>query len=203
MSKLSDLKKKIEEKTASIFVLGLGYIGLPTALFYKKYGFNVIGIDTNLNLIEDLRDGRISIDEEGMDELAREHLGQIQIRDNYDTVHEGDIFVLCLPSPIDSDKNPVLGYLKESIIELATRIKKGALILIESTVPVGTTTELADLFGKESGLKLDRDFWFAHTPERVLPGQMIQELSTNHRIVGGVSEESTKITQILDRKSVV
>jgi UDP-N-acetyl-D-mannosaminuronic acid dehydrogenase len=167
----------------------LGYIGLPTALFYKKQGFRVVGIDTNQTLIDDLSRGIINIEEDGMDDLAEEFLGQIELYASYDNVRDGDVFVLCLPSPIDQDKKPVLGYLQESVMDLVKRAKKGVLILVESTVPVGTTYKLSQNFAKESGLQLDQDFWFAHTPERVLPGNMIHELITNHRIVGGVSED--------------
>jgi UDP-N-acetyl-D-mannosaminuronic acid dehydrogenase len=175
----------------------LGYIGLPTALFYKKQGFRVVGIDTNQTLIDDLSRGIINIEEDGMDDLAEEFLGQIELYASYDNVRDGDVFVLCLPSPIDQDKKPVLGYLQESVIDLVKRVKKGVLILVESTVPVGTTYNLSQNFAKESGLQLDQDFWFAHTPERVLPGNMIHELITNHRIVGGVSEESTQLAVYL------
>jgi UDP-N-acetyl-D-mannosaminuronic acid dehydrogenase len=186
-----EIENKIKEKDVTICVLGLGYIGLPTALFYKKHGFRVIGIDTNQSLIDDLSVGKIHINEEGLDEIAEKYLGQIALHSSYDSASDGDIFILCLPSPIDQNKKPVLGYLQESVVDLAKRVKKEVLILVESTVPVGTTSELAEIFSRESGMKIDQDFWFAHTPERVMPGQIIYELDTNHRLVGGVTEDST------------
>jgi len=183
MTRYDDLLKSIKIKEADVSIIGMGYIGLPTALFYAMRGMKVRGIDTNQSLIDGLKKGVIPIHEEGLGDIAKEHLSKIQLASSYDNVGETDVFVLCLPSPID----------EQAIRDLAKVSKKGCLILVESTVPVGTTELLAQLFAKESGFKMDTDFWFAHCPERVLPGKVVEEMVTNHRLAGGTSEASTEL----------
>jgi UDP-N-acetyl-D-mannosaminuronic acid dehydrogenase len=171
----------------------MGYIGLPTALHYVKNGINVIGIDIDEKLIADLKEGKISMVEEGLDELAAKYLKKIPLGTSYDLTLESDICVLCLPSPIDENRNPDLSYLEDAIKQLAKTRQRETLFLIESTVPIGTTENLARLYGEISGLELDTNFWFVHSPERVLPGSVVEEMETNHRLVGGVSKSSTEL----------
>ena len=185
--------KKIRQRDALTYVLGLGYIGLPTVLYYASKGLVVHGIDTNEDLVKDLKDGTINMKEEGLVELAATHLSRIHLEISYDSVGEADVCVLCLPSPINDNKEPVTECLEESVAVLGRKLEKECIILVESTVPVGTTDRLSELFGRVSGLRLDKDFWFAHCPERVLPGNVVAELESNHRIVGGVTEQSMEL----------
>ncbi len=196
MTRYDDLLKSIKKKEADVSIIGIGYIGLPTALFYAMRGMKVRGIDTNQSLIDGLKKGVIPIHEEGLSDIAKEHLSKIQLANSYDNVGETDVFVLCLPSPIDESGKPVIRYLEHAIRDIAKVSKKGCLILVESTVPVGTTELLAQLFAKESGFKPDTDFWFAHCPERVLPGKVVEEMDTNHRLAGGTSEASTELAVV-------
>ncbi len=193
MSRLSEIQERIDKKIANVVVFGMGYIGLPTALFYAEKGLNVTGLDTNADLVSDLKNGITHMEEEGLDSLASQNLPRIRLITSYEEIEKADVCVLCLPSPIDKEKKPVLRFLENSIAELGRRLKKGCLVLIESTVPVGTTERLATLFAEESRLKLGNDFWFAHCPERVLPGKVVAELETNHRLAGGVTSQSTKL----------
>jgi len=148
------------------------------------------------SLIDGLKKGVIPIHEEGLGDIAKDHLSKIQLASSYDTVGESDVFVLCLPSPIDESGKPVIRYLEHAVKDIAKVSKKRCLILVESTVPVGTTERLAQLFAKESGLKPDTDFWVAHCPERVLPGKVVEEMDTNHRLAGGISEASTELAVV-------
>jgi UDP-N-acetyl-D-mannosaminuronic acid dehydrogenase len=185
--------KKIREKKAVISVVGMGYIGLPTALFYAKKGLRVKGIDTNEELIGDLGEGRIRMREEGLEELAEQYLPLIEISAKYDKTIDSDICVLCLPSPIDQNKEAVTDYLESAVTNLASRHEEHIMVLVESTVPIGTTNRLADMFGELSGLNGDENYWFAHCPERVLPGQVVNEMEKNHRLAGGVTPDATKL----------
>ncbi|MHA1481404.1 MAG: nucleotide sugar dehydrogenase [Candidatus Thorarchaeota archaeon] len=194
MSRFNEIKERIKNRTAIIYVIGLGYIGLPTALFYARAGFKIHGIDTDKELIDELRVGTIRMDEEGLEQLAEEFLPSIELNSNYDNIEPGDIFVLCLPSPIDEDKIPNVKYLESSVNEIARIANEGALILVESTVPVGFTKDMSILFGEKTKLNPDTDYWFAHCPERVLPGQVVDEMKTIHRLVGGVTPEATELT---------
>ncbi|MGY5852291.1 MAG: nucleotide sugar dehydrogenase [Candidatus Thorarchaeota archaeon] len=195
MTCYDELLEKIKQKQAKVSVIGLGYIGLPTALFYVMRGMNVRGIDTNSALVEGLKKGEIPIHEEGLGEIAGDHLAKIALQTSYEGVEESDVCVLCLPSPVDENGKPVIKYLENAVSEIARRMKKGCLILNESTVPVGTTETLYNLFAKQSEMKED-EFWFAHCPERVLPGKVVEEMDTNHRLAGGIGEAATKLATV-------
>ena len=187
------LFKKITGKRANVSVIGLGYIGLPTALFYAMKGLKVTGIDTNRNLIDDLKRGVIPVHEEGLEDLGKRYLPRMQISDSYNSNANSDVLVLCLPTPLDENGKSVTTYLENSVKDIANHNKGGSLFLVESTVPIGTTERLSALFAMQSGLELDNDFWFAHCPERVLPGKVLEEMETNHRLVGGVTHASTSL----------
>ncbi|MFX1484444.1 MAG: nucleotide sugar dehydrogenase [Promethearchaeota archaeon] len=189
MSRYEDLLDKIKRKEAKVAVIGLGYIGLPTALFYAMRGMDVRGIDTNKTLVDELKESKISIHEEGLSEIASEYLPKIKLQTDYHGVEETDVCVLCLPSPVDKRGKTVTKYLENAVVDIAKRMKQGCLVLNESTVPVGTTQALFQLFSKESKMS-EKEFWFAHCPERVLPGKVVEEMDTNHRLAGGTSDEA-------------
>ncbi|NHI82945.1 MAG: nucleotide sugar dehydrogenase [Candidatus Thorarchaeota archaeon] len=193
MTAYAKLLKRIRDKTAVIGVIGLGYIGLPTALFYRRAGFTIYGIDTNKELVDELKEGKIRMKEEGLEKIAEKYLSEIKVGTSYEGISEIDVFVLCLPSPIDEEGKPVVRYLENSVRDIANRVKKECLLLVESTVPVGTTEKLAEIFRDVNGKKLDHDFWFAHCPERVLPGKVVEEMNSNHRLAGGVTNASTEL----------
>ena len=192
MTRYDDILDKIKRKEAKVAVIGLGYIGLPTALFYAMRGMEVRGVDTNTTLVDELRKGRISIHEEGLSEIALEYLPKITLQATFDGVEDSDVCVLCLPSPVDENGKTVIKYLEDAVKDIAKRMKTGCLVLNESTVPVGTTQSLFELFSRKSKLD-DKEFWFAHCPERVLPGKVVEEMDTNHRLAGGISEEATTL----------
>jgi UDP-N-acetyl-D-mannosaminuronic acid dehydrogenase len=193
LSRHKNLLRKIENKEAKVAIAGLGYIGLPTALFYKRSGLAITGIDTNEELVAELRTGKIRMKENGLQQIADKHLSDIMLDTSYDSITDTDVFVLCLPSPIDENNKPVTRYLENSVADIASKAIGDCLVIVESTVPVGTTESLSSLFAETSGKALDEEFWFAHCPERVLPGQIVQEMDTNHRLAGGVSELSTSL----------
>ncbi|MFX1440648.1 MAG: nucleotide sugar dehydrogenase [Promethearchaeota archaeon] len=193
MSGHKKLLSKIESKEAKVTIVGLGYIGLPTALFYKKNGLAITGIDTNEELVTELRAGKIRMKEDGLQQIADKHLSDVVLDTSYDNIADTDVFVLCLPSPIDENNKPVTRYLENSVADIASKVTGDCLVIVESTVPVGTTERLSRLFAETSGKVLDEDLWFAHCPERVFPGQVIEEMDTNHRLAGGISELSTSL----------
>ncbi|MFW9863959.1 MAG: nucleotide sugar dehydrogenase [Candidatus Thorarchaeota archaeon] len=193
MSGHKKLLSKIESKEAKVSIIGLGYIGLPTALFYKRSGLAITGIDTNEELVAELRMGKIRMKEDGLQQIAEKHLSDIALDTSYDNIAETDVFVLCLPSPIDENNKPVTRYLENSVADLASKAISDCLVIVESTVPVGTTERLSSLFNEKSGKTPDENFWFAHCPERVLPGHVVKEMDTNHRLAGGVSKLSTDL----------
>jgi UDP-N-acetyl-D-mannosaminuronic acid dehydrogenase len=187
------LLKRIESKETKVTIVGLGYIGLPTALFYKRSGLAITGIDTNEELVAELREGKIRMKEDGLEQIAEQHLSDLVLDTSYESITDSDVFVLCLPSPIDENNKPVTRYLENSVADIASLVTRDCLVIVESTVPVGTTERLSSLFAETSRRTPDEAFWFAHCPERVHPGQVVHEMDTNHRLAGGVSELSTSL----------
>ncbi len=193
MSSFRKFRDAIIQKKSKVCVVGLGYIGFPTALFYLRGGYHVEGIDLNKSLVENLRTGKLPMVEEGLTELARGYLPKLKIHSGYDELGETDIFVLCLPSPIDDNKRPITDYLESSLSSIAAIIRHPVLVIIESTVPVGFTERQAHRFSKIVSLTHDEEFWFVHSPERVLPGSVVCEMEENDRLVGGVTERATEL----------
>ncbi len=193
MSGYEDLREKIARKKCRVCVVGLGYIGFPTALFYQRSGYQVVGVDLNTELVANLRQGKVSMIEAGLEEIAAEVLPKIELHSEYNSLEDIDIFVLCLPSPIDIDKTPNVTYLENSLSDIASIAKNHTLIIIESTVPVGFTEGQMERFKQMSSLAPDEEFWFAHSPERVLPGSVVKEMEDNDRLIGGVTEKATDL----------
>jgi UDP-N-acetyl-D-mannosaminuronic acid dehydrogenase len=195
LNRFDEVFSSIKSKSAVVAVVGLGYIGLPTALFYARAGFKVRGIDNNRNLVRELNKGRTPTHEDGLSTLAKRYLANISINDSYDVVKGSGIFVLCLPSPIDESQRPIIKYLENAIRSIAEVVEEGGLFLVESTVPVGTTIRLSSLFKEVTGMTPDEDFWFSHCPERVMPGRIIDEMKSNHRLAGGVTEKASRLAE--------
>ncbi len=181
---------------SKICVLGLGYIGLPTASMFATHGFSVIGVDINESVIHTINGGGIHIYETGLDELVKEaiHSGNLVAR----LIPEpADVFIIAVPTPITKDKRADLDAVKAASESIVPYIKKGNLVILESTVPPGTTKELVQPILERSGLNSGVDFQLVHAPERVLPGQILKELAQNDRILGGITLESAERAQNL------
>ena len=177
-------------------VIGLGYIGLPTSLIIAKSKINVCGIDKKKEVIDSLNSGKIHIKEPNLSSLLKSSLIKKTFKANR-KAQFADVFVICVPTPLKRKKEPDLKYVFSSIIEIAPLLKKGNLILLESTVPVGTTLKITDelknlrpdlKFPSSKSDNLQPDIFIAHCPERVLPGKIIYELQNNNRVIGGVSK---------------
>ena len=171
-------------------VLGLGYIGLPTSVILAKAGHEVIGCDINKNLVETINEGKETISEKNLNE----YLGQVLRERRFKAqtnVDNADIFIIAVPTPFLKNNNeipkPNLKFVLDAAKEIAKFVKEGNLIIIESTIPVGTTENVAKLIAHNSSLSLD-DFAVAHCPERVLPGNILEELVSNDRVIGVLKE---------------
>lgn len=164
------------EKKVSI--IGLGRVGLPTALILRQSGHDVIGIDSDLNTLEKIRTHAHLIDEPGIQELLKKFPFP-----TYCKPQPADIHLIAVPTPLTGEKHADLSFLNAAIDSLLPIIKKGDLIIIESTSPIGTTKSLSDRIPQAL---------FAYCPERVLPGFLLTELVHNDRVIGGTSPEATK-----------
>jgi UDP-N-acetyl-D-mannosaminuronic acid dehydrogenase len=181
-----------------ICIIGMGYIGLPTAALLANRGYQVHGVDINQHVIDTINRGEIHIVEPGLDTFVHSAVKSRSLVVDIEPA-ESDIFMIAVPTPFHSDKLneitnspiPNIDYIVDATKIIAPYVKSGNLILLESTSPVGTTDMMANVLKKE-GVDTDNIF-IAHSPERVLPGHIMRELIENDRVVGGVNNDSTKV----------
>lgn len=166
-----------------INVIGLGYIGLPTALILAAHGTFVIGTDKNSDLVEKLNGGIVSFEEKGLQELFQQALNnQIRFTVEY---QQADIYIVAVPTPyIKRDKKVDASYVINAVREVLEVCGKGAVIVIESTVSPGTINRFIRPLVMQKGLRCGEDIHLVHAPERIIPGSMIKELTHNNRTIG-------------------
>jgi UDP-N-acetyl-D-mannosaminuronic acid dehydrogenase len=177
---------------STVCVHGLGYIGLPTAAMLANYGHRVSGYDTATAVRSKLRDGDIHLEEPGLRAFVTQAL-ESESLEIVDDVVEAKYHIVCVPTPFDtSSKTPDLEYVRSAGHAVADQVRNGDTVILESTVPPGTTTDVFRPIIEESGLEAGTDFALVHCPETVLPGNIITELRENNRIIGGVNGVSTE-----------
>jgi UDP-N-acetyl-D-glucosamine dehydrogenase len=189
------LLSKIKDKTAVVAVIGLGYVGLPLAVEKAKAGFKTIGFDVQASKVKMVNEGHNYIgdvvDEELKDLVKR---GILSATTNFSIVRDADFIAICVPTPLDDYQQPDISYVKNSAIDISKYLKKGSIVVLESTTYPGTTEELVlPILEKGSGLKCGEDFFLAYSPERVDPGNKVYKTKNTPKVVGGVGEDSTEI----------
>ena len=174
-----------------VCVVGLGYIGLPTATLAAAAGHEVIGIDTAARVVESINRGNPHIHEPGLSQLVKEVVrkGTLRAQTN---VCDADVFLVAVPTPITDDKCADLSYVRQALLSVVPQLQEGSLFIIESTIPPGCTEDVVIPILQESDLTAGADFYVAHCPERVIPGDIMHELVNNDRVVGGVDPESAE-----------
>jgi UDP-N-acetyl-D-mannosaminuronic acid dehydrogenase len=188
----------MESELRSICVMGLGYIGLPTASLLGTKGYKVLGVDVSQTVVDTINKGEIHIVEPDLDVMVKSAVNVGNLTASLEPA-EADIFIIAVPTPFkkSADKNhvsgkqPDLSYIAQAVEKITPYIKPGNLVILESTSPVGTTEEVVGKILKEKGLKVGDEVFVAHCPERVLPGRILIELVENDRVVGGINEAST------------
>lgn len=182
-------------------VIGLGYIGLPTAIMFAKHDIVVHGVDVNESVVKQLSSGQIHIEEPGLQEMLDEVILSEKL--SFGTKPENaDAFIISVPTPINSDKTANLEYVIQASNSIVPFIKKGDLVILESTVPPRTIEDTVVPILSKSGLDVFTDLYVSHSPERVLPGKLLVELVQNDRIVGGINQVSSEKTAELYRNFV-
>lgn len=174
-----------------ISIIGLGYIGLPTAAMFASHGVKVTGVDVNEDVCRTINNGGIHIEEPFLADIIKEQVANGMIKCTQE-VEASDAFLIAVPTPMKEDKTADLSYVISAGRSIAKVLKPGDLVILESTVPPRCTLDVFLPVLEESGLKAGEDFYLAHCPERVLPGQIIYELKHNNRVIGGVDLESAK-----------
>jgi UDP-N-acetyl-D-mannosaminuronic acid dehydrogenase len=170
-----------------ICIVGLGYIGLPTAALLASRGYRVQGVDVSPKIVETINQGRIHIVEPELDSFVRSSVNSGNLNAALIPT-AADVFILAVPTPFHDGFVPNVDYVLDATRAIAPVIKSGDLVILESTSPVGTTEMVADVL-RDSGVNIDT-IYIAHCPERVLPGHIMRELVENDRIVGGITPQS-------------
>jgi UDP-N-acetyl-D-mannosaminuronic acid dehydrogenase len=170
-----------------VCIMGLGYIGLPTAALLATKGYYVHGVDVKAEVVETINHGKIHIIEPALDAFVKSAVQSGNLKASTQPDYS-DIFIITVPTPIDKDNNPDIKYVLDATKAIAPYLKPGNLFILESTSPVGTTEYLVELL-RELGVDTDK-IHIAYSPERVLPGQTMKELVENDRIVGGITKEA-------------
>ncbi len=175
-----------------VCVIGLGYIGLPTAAILANSGYNVLGVDIVHSVVDIINEGKIHIIEPGLEEFVNKAVLSGTLIANTEPDF-ADVFIIAVPTPFKDNKEPNIEYVVEATKSIGRFVRKGNIVIIESTSPVGTTEQVLTIlegFGLSSN-----DIYIAYCPERVLPGNVMIELKENDRVVGGMNQKSGEIVR--------
>ena len=183
----------VSDSELKVTVLGLGYIGLPTAAVIARTGAQVLGVDVTESVVETVNSGKVHIEEVDLDGLVSGVVARGNLRASMQ-IEASDVFVIAVPTPFAEDHAPNIGYVLRAATTIATVLKAGDVVILESTSPVGTTEKVRDLLAElRPDLKVpgktgeSADIAIAYCPERVLPGRILVELIDNDRVIGGIT----------------
>lgn len=193
-----ELLYKIHSRTAVIGVVGLGYVGLPLAVEKAKAGYSVIGFDVQLQKVEMVNNGLNYIGDVVDDDLRDiVRFAKLKATADFSFVKEVDAVAICVPTPLDIYRQPDTSYVENSAREIAKYLHKGMLVVLESTTYPGTTEELVKPILEQSGLICGEDFFLAYSPERVDPGNKSFNTKNTPKVVGGITDNCTKVAAAL------
>lgn len=193
------MSEKEIKKIEKVCVVGMGYIGLPTAALLASRGYKVHGVDVVESVVETINKGQIHIVEPELDRYVKEAVDSGALRCSTKP-EEADVFIVAVPTPFHEGYVPNVDYIEAAARSIAPFVKKGNIVILESTSPVGATEEMEKILESE-GVDT-KDVHVAHCPERVLPGHIMRELVENDRIVGGTTKEATNVTADFYREFV-
>jgi UDP-N-acetyl-D-glucosamine dehydrogenase len=195
---MASLKDKIRDRSARIGVIGLGYVGLPLAVEFAKSGFDVTGFDVDASKVEEINAGRSYIlDVKTEDVVSTVGAGRFRATTDMSDLKEMDVIDICVPTPLRKTKDPDLSYVVQAVDAAKAHLKRGQLIILESTTYPGTTDEVVQPALEEKGLQAGVDFYLAFSPERVDPGNQSYSTRTIPKVVGGINAESTELASDL------
>lgn len=179
----------------NICVIGMGYIGLPTAAMLAEKGNNVHGVDINEKAVKLINSGEPHIYEPDLDKVVKNNVMNGRLAASLEPA-KADVFIIAVPTPFTDNHKPDLTYVKQAVKNIAPYLENGNKVILESTSPVGTTAKITEwIFEERKDLKIDNSnesLFIAYCPERVLPGKILTELISNDRIVGGINDASTE-----------
>ena len=203
MSKLSKLfSQKLKDKTAKIGIIGMGYVGIPLGLEFAKKKFSVLGFDKDKKRVEDIKTGS-----QVMKHINKEEMGKFignggSATTDFTKINTMDCLIICVPTPLDIHEQPDMSYVESASNLISKNIKKGQLIVLESTTYPGTTKELVKPILEKSGLKAGKDFFLAYSPEREDPGNKEFNVSKIPKVIGGYTKKCLEVADSLYKKIV-
>ena len=170
--------------------IGLGYIGLPTAIIAADNGFEVTGVDINPEVVKSVNSGKVHFSEPGLDEICKKVTSSGNLKASTEPL-TSDVYVIVVPTPFKGNHEPDISYVESAVTTILPYLKEGDLCIIESTSPVGTTEKMAGLIFSERPELKDK-IYLSYCPERVLPGNTVYELIQNDRVIGGIDARSSE-----------
>ena len=193
-----DLLQRIKSGEARVGIIGLGYVGLPLAVEFAKAGLHVVGYDVDQSKVDSLSAGKSYIPDVPSEELAAVvKAGTFRATTDQRELANVDIIDICVPTPLRKTRDPDLSYVVKAIEATAAVLRKGQLVILESTTYPGTTEEVAQPALEAGGLKVGRDFYLAFSPERVDPGNQTYTTKNIPKVVGGIDQTSTELAAAL------
>jgi len=194
----AELRRKIEDRTALIGIIGLGYVGLPLSLAFAESGFHVLGFDIDGAKVEALEAGRNYIKHLRPERLTESlESGRFRSTSEFARLSEPDVLIVCVPTPLTRQREPDLSFVVGTAQQIAARLRRGHLVILESTTYPGTTDELVRGIFEQTGLATGRDYFLAFSPEREDPGNARYGTATIPKVVGGVDRDSGDLAQAL------
>ncbi len=200
---MEQLKIKIEEKTAVVGIIGLGYVGLPLAVEFGQAGFSIVGIDVDQKKVDLLNRGESYIQDVPTEHVAElVNIGRLKATTDFSALQQIDTVSICVPTPLRKSKDPDISYIMAAVEEIVKYLHAGQLIVLESTTYPGTTDEaiLPELL--KTGLKVGDDFHLAFSPERVDPGNPHYNTQNTPKVIGGVTPQCSETAKCLYEQAI-
>jgi UDP-N-acetyl-D-glucosamine dehydrogenase len=193
-----EIKRLVETKQARVGVIGLGYVGLPLAVEFARRGLRSVGFEVDARKADSINRGESYIPDVPSDALADAVSSErLHATTDFDELSACDAIIICVPTPLRKTKEPDISYILAASVEIARRLRRGQLVILESTTYPGTTDEVLLPMFEEKGLKLDEDFLLAFSPERVDPGNPQFHTDNIPKVVGGCTDDSTEVAAAL------
>lgn len=201
MNMKEELLKKIEDKTITVGVCGLGYVGLPLAVEKAKAGFKTIGFDVQETKVDMVNAGHNYIGDVVNEDLAGlVESGMLRATTDFSFVKDVEFIAICVPTPLDEHQQPDISYVRDSAVAISKHLKRGTMVVLESTTYPGTTEELVKpILENGSGLKCGADFYLGFSPERVDPGNLIYKTKNTPKVVGAIGEDARTVIAAMYR----
>jgi len=197
-----ELQKKIDNKKAKIGIIGMGYVGIPLGLEFANNGFVVLGFDKDNKRVKDINSGNKVMKHIKQEEMKKFIKNKGSVTNDFSKIKNIDCLIICVPTPLDEHEQPDMSYVKNASNEISKNLKKGKLIILESTTYPGTTKELVKPILEKSGLEAGKDFFLAYSPEREDPGNKDFNVSKIPKVMGGFTNNCLKLTSTLYKNIV-